>query len=139
MTTHHSGSIRRGREEPKDPLGHASRSGHASVRHPGWVDATLLYFAGCPNSTLAEERLREALRILGLTDATVLLHLITSDEEAQEARFRGSPTILIDGVDPFVTDDKAPFGLSCRLYRTEAGLAGSPTLDQLVEVLRPLT
>ncbi len=43
---------------------------------------------------------------------------------------RSSPTVLIDGVDPFADPD-APVGLSCRVYRTAGGVEGSPTLEQL--------
>jgi hypothetical protein len=42
--------------------------------------------------------------------------------------------VLIDGVDPFANAD-APIGLSCRVYQTESGFAGSPTLDQLEQVV----
>ena len=38
--------------------------------------------------------------------------------------------MLIDGVDPF-TDPDAPTGLSCGIYLTEDGPAGSPSLHQL--------
>ena len=44
--------------------------------------------------------------------------------------------MLIDGRDPFLDSD-VPVGLSCRVYRTDEGLAGSPTVQQLVAVLRP--
>lgn len=47
-----------------------------------------------------------------------------------EQGFKGSPTVLIDGVDPFGSG-KESVGLSCRLYKTETGDAGSPTLQQL--------
>ncbi|MEE8330577.1 MAG: thioredoxin family protein, partial [Acidimicrobiia bacterium] len=51
-------------------------------------------------------------------------------EAAAAADFRGSPTIVIAGLDPF-SDPDAPVGLSCRVYRTDDGYAGSPSLDQL--------
>lgn len=105
-------------------------------RQHGRVDITLLYFDDCPGWEVADGRLGEALRIVGLDPTAVERRQITTDEEAQRARFRGSPTILLDGVDPFLEGDAGPFGLSCRLYPSESGLAGSPTLDQLVEVLR---
>ena len=54
---------------------------------------------------------------------------------AAEHAHRGSPTVLVDGVDPF-GDDAGAVGLSCRLYRTDAGLVGAPTVDQLVSALR---
>jgi hypothetical protein len=40
----------------------------------------------------------------------------------------GSPTLLIDGVDPFAMAGQA-WNLSCRLYADEAGAAsGAPSL-----------
>jgi hypothetical protein len=56
--------------------------------------------------------------------------LIDSPEAAERAQFRGSPTILIDGRDPFANPDQ-PFGLSCRVYQTEEGPQGAPTEAQL--------
>lgn len=38
--------------------------------------------------------------------------------------------LLIDGVDPFA-DPNAPVGLSCRVYTTDTGYRGSPTLEQV--------
>jgi hypothetical protein len=99
------------------------------------VVVTLLYFDGCPNWQLAGERLREALALAGRNDVRVEHRLVGTPEEAVAAEFRGSPTVLIDGRDPFA-DPYAPVGLSCRVYRTEAGLAGSPTVDQLLAVLQ---
>jgi hypothetical protein len=94
------------------------------------VEVTLQYFHGCPNrektsrdlSTLVAEGLK----------ATVAYEPIDNHEAAVERGFRGSPTVLLDGVDPFA-DRSILVGLTCRLYRTESGLAGSPTLDQLRE------
>ena len=45
---------------------------------------------------------------------------IKTDEEAVRRRFRGSPTILINGqdIDPSSTER---FGLACRAYRLEDG------------------
>jgi hypothetical protein len=89
----------------------------------------LQYFEGCPNWKLTEQRLREALVQSGL-EAEPLKQLVESHEQAQRLGFRGSPTILIDGLDPFA--EEAPeVGLSCRVYRTEQGLQGSPTTAQL--------
>lgn len=44
--------------------------------------------------------------------------------------FLGSPTIFIDGRDPFPESGATP-GLSYRAYRTDASLAGAPTVTQL--------
>lgn len=91
----------------------------------------LLYFDDCPNWKIAAERLDEAAASRGLA---VERRLVTTPEEAVAARFRGSPTILIDGQDPFAAGDE-PFGLACRVYRTPDGPAGAPTGEQLEAAL----
>ena len=45
--------------------------------------------------------------------------------ELEELGFRGSPTILINGDDPFLDTD-APVGLSCRIYAANEGYRGNP-------------
>lgn len=91
------------------------------------MDVTLLYFDGCPNWQLADERLRSLRDELGFT---LTRERVETPGEAETRRFRGSPTVLVDGRDPFAADGD-PVGLSCRLYRTPAGPAGAPTLEQL--------
>ena len=91
----------------------------------------LLYFPECPHWSLAERRLSEVAARFGLP---VEQRLVTTEEEADRVSFRGSPTILIDGVDPFAEGDQA-IGLSCRIYLTPDGYAGSPTLEQIAAVL----
>ena len=94
----------------------------------------LFYFDGCPSWTVAEERLTEALRTLGRDDVTVERWLVETAEQAEQVGFTGSPTIRIDGTDPFATGTEL-VGLTCRVYRTPDGLAGSPTTARMFEVL----
>lgn len=54
--------------------------------------------------------------------------------EAEELGFIGSPTVLVDGRDPFARGGE-PVAMACRVFRTPDGLAGSPTVEQLVEAL----
>ena len=91
----------------------------------------LLYFDDCPNWQVAAERLD---RIAARRGLSVERRLVTTPEEAEAARFRGSPTILIGGEDPFASAEE-PFGLACRVYQTPDGPAGSPTTEQLEAVL----
>jgi hypothetical protein len=93
------------------------------------VEITLQPFESCPSWETTDQHLQTLIDRLGL-DVTVRYQLIETPEAAAEYRFRGSPTVLIDGVDPSADPD-APIGLSCRVYRTDTGFAGSPTLDQL--------
>jgi hypothetical protein len=98
------------------------------------MDIVLRYSPGCHNWVEADHLLREALRIVGAAGATLTREVIETPEEAVAARFPGSPSIFINGVDPFAGAG-AEFGLACRVYRTPAGLRGSPTLEQLVAAL----
>lgn len=93
----------------------------------------LLYVEGCPNWQVTEKRLGEAQRSLEL-DVRVQRRKVETPEQAEQIGFHGSPTLLIDGTDPF-DERRTPVGLTCRVYQTPEGLKGSPTVDQLVDAL----
>ena len=95
------------------------------------MQVTLLYFDDCPTWRTTERRLHALADEL---DLTVRRQLVDTPEAAEQWRFRGSPTVLVDGRDPFARGDE-PVGLSCRIYQTPDGPAGSPTTAQLREVL----
>ena len=97
------------------------------------MDIELQYFDGCPNWRIAADRLRAALDATEATASVRYVHVKT-DEEAERLGLHGSPTILIDGQDPFEAPGLAT-GLACRIYRTPAGLAGAPTTEQLIKIL----
>jgi hypothetical protein len=63
-------------------------------------------------------------------------HQVISDEgEAAQWGMHGSPTLLIDGADPFAEPGQPP-SMSCRLYRDENGqLSGAPSLGQLRQAI----
>ena len=82
-----------------------------------------------------DERIRGISADLAGHDVEVSYERIESVEEAERLRFVGSPTLLLDGQDPFAEGTEGSFGLSCRIYRTPEGPAGSPTTEQLREVL----
>lgn len=96
------------------------------------MDVTLLYFDDCPNWRIADAHLHALAA--DLPDLRVTRRLLTTPDDAEATGFRGSPSVLGDGVDLFAGPD-APVGLSCRLYQTPDGPAGSPTLAQLRTVL----
>lgn len=98
------------------------------------MTVTMRYFDGCPNWHMAHDRLCAVLRDEGMADVEPVLELVETPEDAERLGFTGSPTILVDGVDPFA-EEGAMVGLTCRVYRTPEGLAGSPTSDQLREAL----
>lgn len=96
------------------------------------MDITLQYFDDCPNWMIADERLQLLAR--ERPDIVLGYQLIDTVDAAEHARFRGSPTILVNGVDAF-GDASAPVGLACRRYMTEVGPAGAPSLTQLRDAL----
>jgi hypothetical protein len=99
------------------------------------VRITIQYFEGCPHWKIADERVKGVLRRLGREDVTVDHQLIDSPETAERVGFHGSPTILIDGRDPFATG-REQIGMACRVYRTDSGAQFAPTE---AELLRQLT
>ena len=93
---------------------------------------TLLYFDGCPNWLEADRNLRALAE--DHPEMVIERRRVETIEDAEATQFRGSPSIIVDGVDLFADAD-APVGLSCRVYQTAHGFAGSPTLDQLRNVI----
>ncbi len=91
----------------------------------------LLYFDDCPNWQEADTLLR---RLASEVDLELQCRIVDTSEEAEALGFRGSPSILVDGKDLFARGDE-PVGLSCRIYQTPEGPAGSPTLEQLRDAL----
>lgn len=98
------------------------------------MELTLQYFDGCPNWELAKSHLLSLASDPKL-EITLRYQQIETPEAAEKHGFRGSPTILLNGVDPFASAE-APVGLSCRMFQTETGLAGSPSLALLREAIK---
>ena len=92
---------------------------------------SLLYFDDCPNWRQTDMDLTALANELGFTVERVV---VETPEEATALGFRGSPTVLIDRRDPFVTGDE-PLGLSCRMYLSEHGLMGHPSADDLRDAI----
>jgi hypothetical protein len=96
----------------------------------------LYWWEGCPSHPEALELLEQVLADRGL-DVEVALHEVTSDEEAVELRFPGSPTIRIDGRDVDPAGETARPALSCRIYRLPDGrVSPVPSREQLEEALQ---
>lgn len=98
------------------------------------LEVRVLYFDGCPSWRTAVERV-EAASALAMVPVRVSTLAVTSNAEADRLWFIGSPTILLNGVDPFLEPDATP-ALACRLYPAPGGLSGCPTVEQLAEALR---
>lgn len=58
---------------------------------------------------------------------------IVDEADAERERFPGSPTIRVDGVDLFPTDE--PPGLTCRIYMVDGRFSPVPGVDALRDAL----
>jgi hypothetical protein len=97
------------------------------------MELTLLTVPACPNATAFEEQLAAALA--GHPGVVVHRREVRDEQAAAQAGMHGSPTLLINGVDPFAVPGQAP-SLSCRLYRDAAGRpAPAPSAEALRQAL----
>ncbi len=145
------GETKRGPQRPSRPAQTVSRfrvplarpvrrprpSGIADAQRCGMLEGVIievLVVPDCPHEQAAFDATQTALDALGL-DATITTTVMATDEQATARGFIGSPTILIDGKDPFA-EPGAPVGLACRVYQTAEGLAGTPAPTELRAALR---
>ncbi len=99
------------------------------------MNVELLVVADCPQEGLAGARLREALDDIGLVSTGFSTRVIADHAEATQAGFLGSPTILLDGVDPFAEPGAQP-ALACRLFGSTRGTSPVPELAALRQALK---
>jgi hypothetical protein len=85
---------------------------------------TFQYFEGCPNAPATLDNLRKAGEELGIPETHIELLEVPDPAQAEEHRFQGSPTILVNGKD--ITTDQVPAGFSytCRVYSFEGERTG---------------
>lgn len=96
-----------------------------------------LYFSGCPSYKQGLENLEQALKELGLKEDFEMIN-VDSGEKAKEYNFIGSPTIRInrEDIDPKARGAKVTGYKGCRIYQTEEGLKGAPTVEMLKEAIQ---
>lgn len=94
----------------------------------------VLTVTDCPHRETALDRVRQALDRVGASQAVVTESVIDDPEVAAAAGMHGSPTVLIDGHDPFAAAG-IEASVSCRLFRTASGFDGAPSIDDLVAAL----
>lgn len=86
----------------------------------------VLHVPDCPNLGPLLDRLRL------VTDEPIVTTEVRTVAEATQHGMRGSPTLLVNGRDPFQQAGSGEAALSCRLYRDEDGqIVPSPTAEQL--------
>jgi hypothetical protein len=95
----------------------------------------VLHIDDCPNWEEAGRRLRTALIATGHGAESIRFRLLRSSEDAAATAFAGSPTLTLDGVD-LIRSQSVTNELACRIYPTPSGLAGLPTVEQLIEGIR---
>ena len=95
----------------------------------------ILYFEGCPNHAPASEMVRRVLDREKI-QAEVRLIEVTNEKAAESARFLGSPSVRVNGVDiePGREEDSPFFG--CRTYTVDGKTVGVPPEKWLVDALR---
>jgi hypothetical protein len=91
----------------------------------------LLFFDGCPHYDAFLPHLRQLLDRYHPTAPITEINIAT-DEDAQQHRFLGSPTLRVNGrdVDPAAAG-RDGYGLQCRIYATPDGTTGTPA-DQWI-------
>lgn len=99
------------------------------------MEIRVLHIDDCPNWEVTGSRVRRALESVGLRDVPVEVLLIRTADDAVRLGFAGSPTILVDGHDLFPSEGRTA-DLACRVYLTDAGFAGAPTVAQLEQALK---
>jgi len=88
------------------------------------MDIELLVIPDCPHAEPALRLVLDALAELGLDEVRPR---VTDVGPAAVPGFAGSPTILIDGTDPFGSPVPVS-GLACRVYPGPSGLPSLPLM-----------
>lgn len=94
----------------------------------------ILQVPGCPNVALLERRIESA--VAGRRAEVEITHRVLDDAAAAaDAGMTGSPTLLVDGSDPFAGPGLVP-SVSCRLYPADGGgVEGAPSVAALRQAL----
>ena len=97
------------------------------------MELTVLAVPDCPNVAVLQHRLAEVLA--DWPGVTLQWRVVANVAEAARWRMHGSPTLLVNGRDPFAQAGSSP-ALACRMYRAEDGsLDGAPSVSALRQAL----
>ncbi len=90
-----------------------------------------LYYEDCPSHDDALERLKKVIDEQCI-EADISVRKVETEQQAQEWKFVGSPTIRIEGrdIDPPASD--AYYGLTCRAFRLENGRISPLPSEQMI-------
>jgi hypothetical protein len=81
----------------------------------------LLYWRECTSWDRAIALLRREMDAAGLDPDSLRLTEVSTDADAHEEAFVGSPTIRVDRADIQQPGPDEPVGLNCRVYRRRDG------------------
>jgi hypothetical protein len=110
------------------------RESNSTTRGDGKVKVEFLYFNDCPAHRQALVNLKAALRASKIKADLVMIN-VTSEAQAEQVRFQGSPSIRVNGKDLDGRDDGYSF--SCRVYQI-GKITATPTKEFIQEKLRQL-
>ena len=97
------------------------------------MELTVLAVPDCPNVPVLQQRLADVLA--DWPGVAIRWRVITNVAEAARWRMHGSPTLLVNGHDPFAQAGSCP-ALACRMYRAADGsLDGAPSVLALRQAL----
>jgi hypothetical protein len=96
----------------------------------------ILQIPDCPGVALLEQRIAAALAGDQRIDVAITRRVLDNQAAASEAGMTGSPTLLVDGDDPFAEPGLVP-SVSCRLYPADGGgVDRAPSVDAIRAALR---
>jgi protein-disulfide isomerase len=89
------------------------------------VNIEVQHFEGCPNS---EEMIASVKAAMEEFNARIEYKeiLVEAQEEAERVKFRGSPTVLINGIDLENMPEPIEANLACRYYKN-----GLPSIEEI--------
>lgn len=98
------------------------------------INVVLQHFEGCPNGPELLRRVRQALAMVPGGTVSFRQEHIDTLEAARRRRFRGSPTLLINGEDWEGAPEPDEPRLACRVYP-----GGLPTPEAIAARIRSVT
>ena len=106
-----------------------------STESDGPVRIEILARKDCPSRGMAIAVVEKVVAETGVP-ANVVVVDMTSEAQARKRRFRGSPTVRVEGHDVDQRlNRQTEFTLADRVYRTDRGLAGWPDAEWVREAL----
>jgi hypothetical protein len=94
------------------------------------VKVEIQYFEGCPNSDVMIENVKEAIKQIN-TQIEFETILLDTPEKAEKYKFRGSPTVLINGIDLEGLPEPTIGNLACRFYSN-----GIPSVESTINSIK---